>query len=115
VRRPGKGNRSGWVGGLLLGAHDAHQRLHYIGDVGTGFSERALDELLDLLTPLTRPTSPFSEEVPADRRRYARWVEPRLVGQVVYRQFTSDNRLRHTAWQGIRHDVLPQQVLMPVS
>jgi bifunctional non-homologous end joining protein LigD len=111
--RPGKGNRSGRVGGLLLGAHDAHGRLRYIGDVGTGFTERALDELLELFTPLSRPTSPFHDEVPPDRRRDARWVEPRLVGQVVYRQFTGDHRLRHTAWRGLRHDVLPDQVSWP--
>jgi bifunctional non-homologous end joining protein LigD len=108
--RPGKGNRSRRVGGLLLGAHDSRGHLRYIGDVGTGFTERARDQLLELLTPLTRPTSPFHDEVPADRRRDARWVEPRLVGQVVYRQFTSDHRLRHTAWRGLRHDVLPDQV-----
>jgi len=108
--RPGKGNRSGRIGGLLLGAHDAEGRLRYVGDVGTGFSERALDDLLDLLTALTTSKSPFDDEVPADRRRDVRWVEPRLVGQVVYRQFTSDHRLRHTAWRGLRHDVLPEQV-----
>jgi bifunctional non-homologous end joining protein LigD len=89
--------------------------LRYIGDVGTGFTERALDELLDLLNPLIRPTSPFQDEVPADRRRDARWVQPRMVGQVVYRQFTTDHRLRHTAWRGLRHDVLPEQVRWPSS
>jgi bifunctional non-homologous end joining protein LigD len=111
--RPGKGNRSGRVGGLLLGAHDAEGHLYYIGDVGTGFTERALDELLDLLTPLERPASPFHDTVPPDRARGARWVAPELVGQVVYRQFTTDHRLRHTAWRGLRHDVLPEQVRMP--
>ncbi|MPZ84621.1 MAG: hypothetical protein GEV28_31245 [Actinophytocola sp.] len=60
--------------------------------------------------PLSRPTSPFHDEVPPDRRRNARWVQPRLVGQVVYRQFTTDHRLRHTSWRGLRHDVLPKQV-----
>ncbi|HEX6354712.1 non-homologous end-joining DNA ligase [Actinophytocola sp.] len=108
--RPGRGNRSGRVGGLLLGAHDHDGHLHYIGDVGTGFTERALDELLDLLTPLARPASPFHDEVPADHRRGALWVAPTLVGQVVYRQFTTDHRLRHTAWRGLRHDVRPEQV-----
>ncbi|GAB1512636.1 non-homologous end-joining DNA ligase [Actinophytocola sp. KF-1] len=111
--RPGKGNRGGRVGALLLGGHDAAGRLHYMGDVGTGFTERALDELLDLLTPLARPTCPFENEVPPDRSRDARWVAPTLVGQVVYRQFTSDGRLRHTAWRGLRHDVLPTQVTLP--
>ncbi len=111
--RPGKGNRGGRVGALLLGGHDDAGRLHYMGDVGTGFTERALDEMLDLLTPLTRPTCPFENEVPPDRSRDARWVEPTLVGQVVYRQFTSDGRLRHTAWRGLRPDILPTQVTLP--
>ena len=83
--RPSQRSRAGRIGGLLLGAHDAESRRRYIGDVGTGFTERTLDELLDLLTPLERPTSPFHDEVPAARRRGAHWVEPRLVGQVVYR------------------------------
>ena len=52
--RPGRGNRGGRVGALLLGGHDPDGRLRYIGDVGTGFTERALDEMLDLLTPLAR-------------------------------------------------------------
>jgi bifunctional non-homologous end joining protein LigD len=111
--RPGKGNRGGRIGALLLGGHDENGDLHYIGDVGTGFSERVLDELLDLLVPLTRPTKPFCDLVPPDRARHARWVTPTLVGEVVYRQFTSDGRLRHTSWRGLRHDVLPEQVTMP--
>jgi bifunctional non-homologous end joining protein LigD len=111
--RPGKGNRSGRIGALLLGAHDADGSFCYIGDVGTGFTERTLDDLMALLTPLARPTSPFHDTVPADRARHALWVEPRLVGQVVYRQFTSDHRLRHTAWRGLRADVRPDQVMVP--
>lgn len=85
--RRGKGSRSGRIGGLLLGAHDAQGRLRYIGEVGTGFTERTLDELLKLLSPLARPTCPFHDEVPVDRLRDVRWVEPQLVGEVVYRQF----------------------------
>jgi bifunctional non-homologous end joining protein LigD len=111
--RPGKGNRAGRFGALLLGAHDTDGSVGYIGDVGTGFTDRALDDLMALLTPLTRPTSPFRDPVPADRARGAVWVEPTLIGQVVYRQFTSDHRLRHTAWRGLRDDVLPEQVVMP--
>lgn len=113
--RPGKGNRGGRVGALLLGGHDPDGNLYYIGDVGTGFTERALDEMLDLLTPLTTTESPFHNEVPPDRARDARWVTPTLVGQVVYRQFTSDGRLRHTAWRGLRKDIHPTQVTMPSS
>lgn len=111
--RPGKGNRANRIGALLLGAHDGAGNLCYIGDVGTGFSERVLDQLLEMLTPLERVTSPFFDVVPADRARGARWVEPVLVGEVVYRQFTSDHRLRHTSWRGLRDDVPVDQVSMP--
>lgn len=111
--RPGKGNRDGRIGALLLGGYDEAGHLYYMGDVGTGFTERALDEMLDLLVPLTRPASPFHNEVPPDRSRGAKWVEPTLVGQVVYRQFTSDGRLRHTSWRGLRDDILPGQVSRP--
>lgn len=72
-----------------------------------------MDELLDLVTPLARSTSPFADEVPPDRRRDARWLEPQLVGQVAYQQFTQDHRPRHTAWRGLRHDVLASQVRWP--
>jgi bifunctional non-homologous end joining protein LigD len=111
--RPGRGNRSGRIGGLLLGAHDPEGRLRYMGDVGTGFTERMLDDLLAMLVPLTRDTSPFADEVPTDRRRGVQWVSPHLVGQVVYRQFTSDHRLRHTAWRGLRDDVHADEVTVP--
>lgn len=111
--RQGKGNRDGRVGALLLGGYDEAGHLYYMGDVGTGFTERALDEMRDLLVPLTRPVSPFHNEVPPDRARGAQWVEPTLVGQVVYRQFTSDGRLRHTSWRGLRNDIAPTQVPRP--
>jgi bifunctional non-homologous end joining protein LigD len=111
--RPGKGNRDGRIGALLLGGYDEAGHLYYMGDVGTGFTEHALDEMLDLLVPLARPTSPFHNEVPPDRSRGAKWVAPTLVGQVVYRQFTSDGRLRHTSWRGLRDDILPTQVSRP--
>lgn len=111
--RPGKGNRDGRVGALLLGGYDDAGHLYYMGDVGTGFTERTLDELLDLLVPLTQPKSPFHNEVPPDRSRGAKWVTPTLVGQVVYRQFTSDGRLRHTSWRGLRNDIPPTQVPLP--
>lgn len=59
--RPGKGRRDGGIGGLLLGAHDpATGDLVYLGDVGTGFSDRALRELDVLLAPLARRTAPFA-------------------------------------------------------
>ncbi|RZQ61576.1 DNA ligase [Amycolatopsis suaedae] len=111
--RPGEGRRSGGLGALLLGAYDTDGSLVYIGDVGTGFTDRALDDLLARLAPLARRTSPFGTEVPRDRARLARWVEPELVGEVEYRHFTKDQRLRHTAWRGLRHDKTPADAVVP--
>jgi bifunctional non-homologous end joining protein LigD len=77
--RPGQGRRGGTLGALLLGAHDPDTgNLRYIGDVGTGFSEDALRDLLAQLTALKRRNNPFANEVPRDRARDARWVSPSI-------------------------------------
>ncbi|WIX83053.1 hypothetical protein QRX50_20970 [Amycolatopsis carbonis] len=113
--RAGQGGREGLLGGMLLGAHDRDTGdLVYIGDVGTGFNHQALLDAQAKLDPLARSTSPFANEVPRDRARGAHWVEPVLVGEVVYRQFTPrEHRLRHTAWRGWRPDKTPPEVLVP--
>jgi bifunctional non-homologous end joining protein LigD len=113
--RPGKGRRDGMVGGLLLGAHDRTTgELVYLGDVGTGFTERALRDLGERLARIERASSPFAAELPREIVRTVRWVEPELVGEVVYRQFTrSDRRLRHAAWRGLRPDREPGEIVAP--
>ncbi|UJW33094.1 non-homologous end-joining DNA ligase [Saccharothrix sp. AJ9571] len=113
--RPGEGRRAGTLGALLLGAHDDRGDLRYLGDVGTGFTHETLDDLHTRLRELERRTSPFAEQVPRDRAKGAHWVEPRLVGEVVYRRFTSDGRLRHTAWRGLRPDRDPAEAKVPLS
>ncbi|ONI90795.1 hypothetical protein ALI144C_02230 [Actinosynnema sp. ALI-1.44] len=115
--RPGQNRLAGTLGGLLLGAHHPDTgALQYIGDVGTGFSESSRRDLQARLEPLERPTHPFAETPPRDDVRRARWVEPVLVGEVVYRQFTRGaGRLRHTAWRGLREDKAPQGVIAPTS
>ena len=115
--RTGQGRRSGKLGALLLGAHDsASGELLYIGDVGTGFTDRALHELMRLLTPLEQRSGPFANQVPRDRARGARWVRPELVGEVVYRQLTrGDQRLRHTAWRGLRPDRDSSEIKMDLT
>jgi bifunctional non-homologous end joining protein LigD len=109
----GQGHRTGTVGALLLGAYDEQGRLRYLGDVGTGFTEQMLADLLIRLTALEQPGSPFDETVPRDHARRARWVRPKLVGEVEYRAVTPDRRLRHTAWRGLRADKDPVQVTFP--
>ncbi|WP_329791209.1 non-homologous end-joining DNA ligase [Lentzea sp. DG1S-22] len=111
--RAGQGNRSGRIGSLLLGAHDAGGRLVYVGHVGTGFSREMLADLHRDLERRARRTSPFDVEVPREHARDAHWVEPGLVGEVEFRQWTSDGRLRHPAWRGLRPDRDPSGVVLP--
>ncbi|WP_370973849.1 DNA ligase D [Amycolatopsis sp. cg9] len=113
--RPGQGSFAGKVGGLLLGAHDPDTGdLCYIGDVGTGFKEAERDRLQTRLKPLERSQHPFAVTPPREDVVRARWVDPVLVGEVQYRQFTRGaGRLRHTSWRGLRADRVPGDVLVP--
>jgi bifunctional non-homologous end joining protein LigD len=111
----GEGRRSGSLGALLLGAHDENNQLRYLGHVGTGFSDAMLRDLLAKLETIPTATSPFDEPVPREHERKAHWVRPLLVGEVVYRTFTSDGRLRHAAWRGMRPDKQPGEVTLPAD
>ncbi|MFD0901125.1 non-homologous end-joining DNA ligase [Actinomadura sediminis] len=108
--KPGKGRREGGVGSLLLGEYDGKGRLGFVGHVGTGFTDRFLDELYEILWPLRRPTSPFDDPVPREFARDAQWVEPNLVGEVAYSARTRDGRLRFPSWRGLRDDKDPREV-----
>ena len=105
--RPGAGRRAGGIGSLLVGVPDPAGDLVFVGHVGTGFTDRALDDLLGAVRP--RAASPF-REVPREVTRYARWVEPVLVGEVAYGVRTRDGRLRHPVWRGLRDDLRVDQV-----
>lgn len=111
--RPGKGRRLDGVGALLLGAHDAKSgELVYLGDVGTGFTDKALADLGAQLAPLQRATAAV-DGIPRDFARGAVWVDPVLVGEVEFRRWTLDGRLRHAAWRGLRSDKDPAEVVRP--
>ncbi len=109
--RPGQGNRADTIGSLLLGI-PGEGGLTYVGQVGTGFTREMLAELRRLLGSRTRSTSPFTGSLPARDVRDARWVTPRLVGEVAYSEWTRDGRLRHPAWRGIRLDKSPDEVVL---
>jgi len=108
--RPGKGRREGTIGSLLLGL-PGERGLTYIGQVGTGFTDDMLADLLSRLKRLARKTSPFNPDVPRADARDALWVSPRLVGEVAFGEWTSDGRLRHPAWRGLRPDKSPDEVV----
>jgi bifunctional non-homologous end joining protein LigD len=106
--RPGKGNRSGGVGSLLLAIPDG-DGWRYVGRVGTGFTDRAVVDLTERLTAIERKTAPL--DVPREVAREARWVSPKLVGEVTYGEWTHDGHLRHPVWRGLRPDKKPADVV----
>ncbi|NUS63525.1 MAG: DNA ligase [Saccharothrix sp.] len=112
--RPGDGRRAGTIGSLLLGV-PSDDGLRYVGKVGTGFTHSALLALQERLEPLARRGSPFVDQVPADHARRAHWVRPELVGEVEYRTWTADGRLRHSSWRGLRPDKAPGDVRLPTA
>ncbi|SOD63308.1 bifunctional non-homologous end joining protein LigD [Streptomyces zhaozhouensis] len=111
--QPGSGHRAGTVGSLLVGAFDEDGRLRYVGHVGSGFSEAVLADLDLRLAGLSRADSPFAERLPTARTRVARWVEPRLVGEVAFRAWTREGRLRQPSWRGARPDRDPAAARLP--
>jgi bifunctional non-homologous end joining protein LigD len=107
--KPGAGRRADMIGSLLLGVYDG-SKLRYVGHVGTGFTQDMLAELMRELEPLARDTSPFQGAVPAQHARDAHWVEPRLVGEVSFAEWTTDMILRQPSWRGLRIDKDPGDV-----
>lgn len=94
-----QGARTGF-GALLLGYYEGDE-LQYAGKVGTGFSEELLKRLHGRLRKLTRKTCPFSQ-TPAENGSH--WVQPKLVAEVVFMEWTRDGRLRHPRFMGLRAD-----------
>jgi len=107
--RPGNGRRAGRIGSLMLGLPEGG-KLRYIGQVGTGFTDALLADLGARLARLERKSSPFAAQLPSAVRREARWVTPKLVGEVAFTEWTSDGLLRHPSWRGLRPDKAPQDV-----
>lgn len=108
--RAGEGGRSSGVGALLMGIPSAGG-LHFAGRVGTGFTERDLAKLKETLAPLHTDESPFDASLPARDAKGVTFVEPVLVGEVRYSEWTPDNRLRQSSWRGLRPDKKPSEVV----
>ena len=108
--KPGKGNRTGLIGSLLVGVYSGGQLL-YCGHVGTGFSDSVLRMLTRRLAALRRADSPFDGPVPPEHARPAVWVEPRLVVEVTFDRWTKAGRMIAPAYQGLRDDKDPVAVV----
>jgi bifunctional non-homologous end joining protein LigD len=94
-------------GALMLGVY-SQGHLRYAGKVGTGFDERTLDSLYRKFHRLIREKSPFSPDV---RERGATFLSPRLVAQVSFTERTSDGKLRHPVYLGLRDDKSAKEVV----
>ena len=101
----GQGSRTASFGSLLLAVSE-EGGLRYAGNVGTGFDHAEIERLLGLLRPLERPTTPFAEapKLAKVRRADIVWVEPELVCEVEFAEWTHDGRLRAPSYQGLRED-----------
>lgn len=104
---PPQGSRERF-GALLVGYYEEGE-LRFAGKVGTGFSAATLRQLGDRLEELEIPSSPFRRGggLPRD----AHWVEPTLVGQFAFGEWTRDGKLRHGRYLGLREDKRPREVV----
>ena len=106
-------------GALLLGYYPEGSRrsrtapLVFAGQVGTGFTDAELDRLAELLARLATETPPFVELVPPKPSEKRRWVEPVLVVQTSFGQWTRDGVLRHPVYHGLRDDKRAADVRLP--
>jgi bifunctional non-homologous end joining protein LigD len=107
----GSGRRAKGFGSLVLGVRRGDD-LVWAGNVGTGVTEAEIDRLLEQLRPLHRDTTPFGVEpkMPRVRKGDVQWVEPRLVAEVEFSEWTHDGRLRQPSYQGLREDKAPAEV-----
>jgi bifunctional non-homologous end joining protein LigD len=102
---PGKGRLTGLPGAVLVGQRAAGL-LRYVGSVGTGWSEAERTELAGLLDGLATDVCPFR---PRPSAPGARWVLPRLVGEVRYSTRTRAGLLRQPSWLRLRPDLTPEE------
>ncbi|CAN5417208.1 MAG: non-homologous end-joining DNA ligase [Actinomycetota bacterium] len=112
----GEGTRADSFGALLVGAYEGDV-LRFLGAVGTGFSQRAIAEIMPLLLDLETDARPFGEDPTGTPSGFGKplraphWVDPILVATVEYRELTASGRLRAPAFKGFRVDKAPEGCL----
>jgi bifunctional non-homologous end joining protein LigD len=109
----GEGGRSGRIGGLLIGGY-RDGVLAYAGRVGSGLRDSEIRALTAAFEDLRRDTSPFAPgAVPSIEARGAHWVEPQIVIEVAFAEWTNEGRIRHPSYQRRVHDVDPHSITLP--
>ncbi len=107
----GEGRRAAGFGALVLAVNEGGA-LRWVGNVGTGFTEAEIDRVLARLRPLERRDSPFPEppKMPRVRRDAIFWVEPVVVAEVQFAEWTHEDRLRAPVYMGLRDDKAASEV-----
>ncbi|MFO7572475.1 MAG: DNA ligase D [Gaiellaceae bacterium] len=107
----GQGRRSRGFGALITAVREAGE-LRWVGNVGSGFGDAEIDRVLALLGSLVRDESPLSElpRMPRVRRSDIVWVEPQLVAEVEFVEWTREGRLRAPVYVGLREDKAAAEV-----
>ena len=96
------GSRQGF-GALLVGFYE-ERKLRYAGKVGTGFSDSLLKKLHRMLRSLEQPKPPFVNPPSGYDAKGAHWVEPKLVAEIRFAEWTQEGILRQPSFQGLRTD-----------
>jgi bifunctional non-homologous end joining protein LigD len=101
------GQRVG-IGALLVGVYE-RGKLRYAGKVGTGFDTRTLQDLHKKLSAIERSSSPcVGDSLPKNK---VHWVQPKLVAQIAFTEWTAAGKLRHPRFLGLRIDKHPSDVV----
>jgi bifunctional non-homologous end joining protein LigD len=107
----GEGRRARSFGSLVLAVNESGT-LRWVGNVGTGFTEKTIAELLDTLEPLRVDESPLAvvPKMPKVRKSDVVWVQPTLVAEVKFAEWTHDGHLRAPVYLGLRDDKAAPEV-----
>ncbi|MDQ1761004.1 DNA ligase D [Achromobacter aegrifaciens] len=108
-----KGSRQGF-GALLLAVHEPDGGLRYTGNVGTGFDDRTLLDLHRKLAGIEQETSALTHGKPRALKQ-VHWVQPTLVGEVSFGEWTGDGHVRHSTFRGLRTDKPPKKITREVA
>ena len=99
---------AGPFGSLILGMHK-NGELVYIGNCGTGFSDKDKRDLMKKFKPLITEERPFKKKINL-KGRTPTWLKPELIGEVKFSEWTKSGHLRHPSFKGLRMDKIPQEV-----
>lgn len=97
------------VSSLLLGVYKGEE-LVYTGRAGTGLSARSAAELEHQFKRIERESAPFSQAPQERTHEKITWLEPRLVAEIKFAQWTEENLLRQASFKGLRTDKAPKDI-----